>query len=279
MQRKTSIDMGEANKHDDAMPGTPEEVVVSLTSFPAAIGFVRPVVESLLRGSVLPDRIVLYVTMAQFGPEGLPAELTALAGREERFEIRDYPRDIRSYRKLVPALADFPEAVIVTVDDDVAYHRNMLRDLLRLHRQYPRAVLAHRAKRVSPGKPYRRWPKYRWYHFLTRRIHRGFLNIQTGVGGVLYPPHSLKKDMIDPELFTRIAPTADDFWFWAAAVAEGTEIIPVPMGHNKPRGLGKPRELSLKTVNFKAGTDRNTAAFEAILEQYPKIRASIENGR
>ena len=75
--------MGEANKHDDAMPGTPEEVVVSLTSFPAAIGFVRPVVESLLRGSVLPDRIVLYVTMAQFGPEGLPAELTALAGRSK----------------------------------------------------------------------------------------------------------------------------------------------------------------------------------------------------
>lgn len=270
--------MIEANKQDESMPGTPEEeVVVSLTSFPAAIGFVRPVVESLLRGSVLPDRIVLYVTMAQFGPEGLPAALTELAACEPRFEIRDYPCDIRSYRKLVPALDDFPEAVIVTVDDDVAYHRHMLRDLLRLHRRFPRAVLAHRAKRVTPGKPYRRWRKYRWYHFLMRRLHRGFLNIQTGVGGVLYPPGSLRPDMIDPALFTRLAPTADDFWFWASAVAAGTEIIPVPFGRNKPRGLGKPRELSLKTVNFKSGTDRNTAAFESILSEFPEIRERIDN--
>ena len=103
-----------------------------MTSFPAAIPYALQAVQSILNGSVLPDKLVLYLTFAQFGDNGLPQELLALADRSPVFEIRNYDRDIRSYRKLIPALQDFPEAVIVTVDDDVDYHKHMLRDLLRL---------------------------------------------------------------------------------------------------------------------------------------------------
>lgn len=252
-----------------------EQVVVSMTSFPAAIEYAGKAVQSLLNGSVLPDRLVLYLTFSQFTDTKIPDSLLKLAEESPVFEIRDYPRDIRSYRKLVPALDDFPGAVIVTVDDDVDYHPHMLRDLLRLHSTHPHAVLAHRAKLMKPGKPYRSWSKYRWYDFVFKKIHSGFRNIQTGVGGVLYPPDALKRDMIDVELFTRIAPTTDDIWFWAAAVANGTPIIPVPFGHNKPRGLGKPRSLSLKTVNFKTGIDNNAAALEAIIRQFPEIGERI----
>ena len=128
-------------------------------------------VQSLLNGSVLPDKVVLYLTFSQFVEKEIPQELWALAKSNPIFEIRNYDRDIRSYRKLIPALQDFPDAVIVTVDDDVAYHRNMLRDILHLHEQYPDAVLAHRAKRIKLGMPYRKWTKYRWYSFLFKRIH------------------------------------------------------------------------------------------------------------
>lgn len=251
------------------------QVVVSLTSFPAAIPYAVQAIQSILDGSVLPDKVVLYLTFSQFGGTALPQELLTLADRHPIFEIRNYDRDIRSYRKLIPALQDFPDAVIVTIDDDVAYHKNMLRSLLDLHGRMPNAVLAHRAKLMKPGKPYRRWRKYRWYHFLLKQIHTGFRNIQTGVGGVLYPPHALKEEMLDADLFTRIAPTTDDIWFWAAAVANGTPIVPVPFGYNKPRGVGKPRELSLKTKNFKSGTDRNAAALKAIVEKYPVIGQRI----
>ena len=255
--------------------GTKPQVVVSMTSFPAAIPYAVQAIQSILDGTVLPDKMVLYLTFAQFGKNGIPQELLELAESNPIFEIRDYGNDIRSYRKLIPALQDFPDAVIVTVDDDVHYHRHMLRDLLCLHKQLPHAVLAHRAKRMKPGKPYRQWKKYRWYHFLPRRIHADFTNIQTGVGGVLYPPHSLQPEMMDAGLFTQIAPTTDDIWFWAAAVAGGTPVVPVPFGHNKPKGVGKPRTLSLKTTNFKSGVDKNAAALKAIVERYPEIGKKI----
>lgn len=246
-----------------------------MTSFPAAIPYAAMAIQSILKGSVLPDKVVLYLTFSQFGESGIPQDLLSLSKSNPLFEIRNYDRDIRSYRKLIPALKDFPDAVIVTVDDDVAYHRHMLRDFLCLHEQLPNAVLAHRAKRMKPGKPYRKWNKYRWYSFLLKKIHVDFRNIQTGVGGVLYPPHSLKTEMLDVDLFTEIAPTTDDIWFWAAAVANGVPIVPVPFGHNKPRGLQKPRELSLKTTNFKSGIDWNAAALKAIVEKFPAIGKQI----
>jgi len=255
-----------------------KQVIVSLTSFPPAIMYAERAVQSILEGTILPDKIILYLTFSQF-PEGkIPDELQELATKNSIFEIRNYDEDIRSYRKLIPALKDFPDAIIVTVDDDVWYDKNMLRDLLHLHQQVPDVVIANRAKQIKMNAPYRQWKKYRWYNFLTKKLHISFKNIQTGVGGVLYPPHALKPEMINTDVFRDIAPTTDDIWFWAAAVANGTKILPYPFGkHNKPRGLEKPKELALKTVNFKSGIDLNRTAFEKILETYPVIKQRIEN--
>lgn len=249
------------------------QVIVSLTSFPGAIAYAPGAIRSVLRGSILPDKIVLYVTKAEFGEEGLPLEITELEKEHKIFEVRDYPRNIRSYRKLVPALREFPEDIVVTIDDDVDYPADMLKKLLQLHRECPEDIIAHRAKRILADKPYKKWKKYRWYHFLRQRIIRRSDTMQTGVGGVLYPPHSLKAEMLaTDDLFTTLSPTADDIWFWAAAVANGRRVIPVPFGYNKPRGLGKPRELSLKQINFKAGNDRNFAQFQAVVQAFPELR-------
>ena len=125
--------MKESNAHKP-------EVVVSMTSFPQAIPYAVGAIRSILNGSVLPDRLVLYLTFSQFGDAGLPEELTSLSRENPVFEIRNYDRDLRSYLKLIPALADFPDAIIVTIDDDIDYHRHMLRDLLVMHATDPHAV-------------------------------------------------------------------------------------------------------------------------------------------
>ena len=253
-----------------------EKVIVSLTSFPAAIKYAVEAVKSILAGTVLPDRIVLYLNMAQFGETPLPEELMKLIKENSIFEIRNYDPEIRSYIKLVPALEDFPEAVIVTIDDDIIYHKRMLERLLDYHRAYPDRVIAHRVRKIRLDEPYTRWKKYRWKNFLFKRDHAAYGNLLTGVGGVLYPPHVLKEEMMRVELFTKIAPTADDLWFWAAAVANNRKIMPVPFGYNHPREIGKPSEISLMHVNYKSGEDKNKAALDAIMTAYPEIKKKLE---
>ena len=154
----------------------------------------------------------------------------------------------------------------------------MLRDLLLLHKQIPDVIIANRAKKIKLNASYREWKKYRWYHFIFKKLNYNFKNIQTGVGGVLYPPNSLNEEMIHSNVFKKITPTADDIWFWAAAVANGTYILPFPFGkYNKPSGLKKPKNLSLKTINFKTGADLNRIGLEKILKMYPIIKQRVEN--
>ena len=253
------------------------KIIVSLTSFPAAIQFAASAIKSILDGNVKPDKVVLYLTFSQFPNREIPSEITALANQNPLFEIRNYAHDIRSYRKLIPALIDFPNDIIVTIDDDVFYSKNMLRNLLRSHERYPDAIIAHRAKRLKPNASYRKWRRYKWYGFFMNALQPRLSNLQTGVAGVLYPPNSLTPEMLDSKIFMEIAPTTDDIWFWAAAVAKGTKIAPVPFGHCKPRGLGKPIEIQLRFVNLKSGVDVNRAVLEKIFQKYPIIKERIEN--
>ena len=225
-----------------------KKIIVSLTSFPGAISYAEQAIYSILNGTILPDKIVLYITLSRFEDNGIPQGLLKLSNENPIFEIRDYNPDIRSYQKLVPALNDFPNDVIVTIDDDIFYHKNMLHDLIRLHKRLPNAIIAHRVRKVLLNKPYSKWRKY-----------------------------SLDTNMLDSALFSKIAPTNDDIWFWAAAVSKGTYVVPVPGWHHKLVEIGKPREFSLKTINLKPGDDRNREAFEKILEAYPIVKQRIEN--
>ena len=65
------------------------QVVVSMTSFPQAITFAVKALQSLLDGSVLPDKLILYLTFSQFGEAGIPEELTRLAESNPVDKISD----------------------------------------------------------------------------------------------------------------------------------------------------------------------------------------------
>ena len=253
-----------------------QQIIVSLTSFPAAIPYAVQAIRSILNGSLLPDKVVLYLDTQKFPDGKLPPELETLKAESPIFEVRFDPAEIRSYKKLLPALRDFPEDVIVTIDDDINYPPNLLRDLVRLHKRLPHAILAHRVRRIKLNAPYSEWRKYKWYDFIFKRYYLSRLSMQTGVGGVLYPPHSLDETMLDPALFMSMAPTNDDIWFWLAAVSKGTYIVPLPNGRRHAAEIGKPEELSLKTVNLELNNDLNRKALDKALEYYPAIRRKLE---
>ena len=253
-----------------------KKVIVSLTSFPAAIPYAKEAVKSILAGNTLPDKVVLYLTFSQFKDSKIPLELTALANNNSLFEIRNYNEDIRSYRKLIPALKDFPNDIIVTVDDDVKYHKNMLKRLLSRHKKYPNSIVGHRVRRIKLNAKYRKWKCYKRISLLTRSFKPSFRNLQIGVGGVLYPPHSLSEEMLKHEVFMQLAPTVDDIWFWAAAVAKGTKIAPIPFGFWRQPDLGKPLKVTLRNINVSSNIDMNRTVFESVIKKYPTIKQRFE---
>lgn len=124
-------------------------LIVSFTSFPRRIGKVWLVVESLLHQSVLPDKILLYLSKEQFPDElnSLPDNLLSL--QDNLFEIKFVEGDLRSYKKFIYAFQEYPDAYIVTVDDDVFYPKDMISSLVEAHKAHEDCVIARYAHRMT----------------------------------------------------------------------------------------------------------------------------------
>lgn len=202
-----------------------DNLIVSLTSFPGRINDVWKTIESIKMQTVLPSKIFLWLSKEQFPDceSSLPQSL--LRQVDDLFEIRFVDGDIRSHKKYYYAFLEYPGKSIITFDDDVFYDKDVIRCLVECAKSYPNCIIANHAKKISycDGKllPYKDWNKD-IKQFETRNL------IQIGVGGVLYPPNTLDKKVLDRELFMSLTPKADDIWLNAMARLNGTPIVKSP---------------------------------------------------
>ena len=199
-----------------------KEVVVSLTSYPARIDTVHLTVRSLMDQTVKADRIVLWLSEDQFPGRVLPEALCSIG---EPFEVR-WCDDLKPHKKYYYALEEFPDAVLVTVDDDVRYQPDLLERLLNSYVRFPRAVSAMRVNLVTREpdgsiSPYRRWKR----QFSADMFEPRMDLLATGVGGVLYPPGCLDDVVFDRSRIERSCLYADDLWLKYAEVLKGTPVV------------------------------------------------------
>lgn len=205
-----------------------QKVIVSLTSFPARIKYVSKTISSLLDQTLKPDMVILWLGNEEFPnkEDDLPKDLLRL--KEYGLTIK-WCKDIKSFKKFIPAYKEFPNDLIVTVDDDIYYDRNMLEILYKSYLKEPQYIHCHRCTKIyyKNGKIKAKAGGKKYYNYPS------FANKLCGMGGVIYPPNSLYKDITDENLFKTLCPTNDDIWFWLMAVLQGTKVKVVK--HNIPQ--------------------------------------------
>ena len=205
--------------------GVPANVVISFTSFPLRIGKVWLVVESLLRQTVKPKRIILWLSCDQFPTEAaLPRRLLEL--RERGLEIFLRPGDLRSHKKYFYAATELSTENFMTVDDDCFYDSHIVEDIKNVAEKNTRAVIGRWAKEVFWDEAEDRpcWGAQLCCDKVSKNLHFG------GVGGCYYPSASLFPGMLKTELFMKHCPLADDIWINVMCRMAGTTMIAV-----KPR--------------------------------------------
>ena len=213
-------------------------VIISFTSFPARINNVWLVVKSLKNQSVLPEKIILWLSKEQFPKkETIPDSLW----REEDslFEIRMVENDIRSHKKYYYVMQEFPDKTFVTCDDDIYYHPDMLKHLVEASKQFPGCVIANKTRKISFDSEGNMMPYNKWETNQTPLSSENL--IQIGVGGVLYPPKTLHELTLRKDLFFSLTPMADDIWLNCMARMQGTPVVqsamkmlPLPIDSDSP---------------------------------------------
>jgi hypothetical protein len=250
-------------------PGS--NVIVSLTSFPERMYEIHYTLYSLLNQTFKPEKVILWLAEEQFPNKENDIPEQVLKLKENGLEI-EWCENINSYKKLIPVLRKYPNKSIVTADDDLSYEKNWLEKLIKTHEIYPDYVIANRSHTIKFSKgeiaPYKKWKK------ATNSSKPSYLNFLTSGGGVLFPPSSLYKDILNENLFLNLAPNADDIWFWAMTILNNTKIVSPKNSTKKltyinpARERGLTNEITLFSSNKKGGNDIQLAK---VIEHYPEI--------
>ena len=238
--------------------GLPVPLYVSVTSYPRRYPVLAITLRSLLVQSLRPDGVLLWVTDEE--RNALPSDVLRL--ERHGLTIRSGSADLRSYAKLVFTLEAHPEAVVVTADDDTYYWRRWLESLVAAHRREPRSIWSHRAHWITVEPNGSPRPYACWEH-RTARVDGDRL-FPTGVGGVLYPPGALHPDALDRNAFLRLAPQADDLWFYWQAKRVGTTVRRLPTRRPLRTWIGASPGLAEGNV----GRAQNDAQLAALVAAY-----------
>lgn len=254
-----------------------EKVTVSLTSYGRRVSkTLRYSLLSMLHQTVKPDRIVVWLDEQEFSDDSIPGYLRKYIVKYG-IDVRFCP-NIRSYKKLIPSLKAFPSDMIVTIDDDLVYDRHLIELLYMRHCQEPRAIIcsnAHEPRFDAHGiLPYKRWN-------LNTPFSNEILIFPLGGSGTLYPPRSLHHNVFDEEVFMKLAPAADDIWFWVMGLRNGTESV--VLGHSimyMEIDLIHQffhKQSSLKGANL--GANQNDVQLQLVMSHYGMIseREFLEN--
>lgn len=197
-------------------------IIVSLTSYPKRIKTVSLVIRTLLIQTRRPDRILLWLSEEEFPEKNLPEELLELRGYG--LEIRWVADDLKSHKKYYYALREFPNDLVITVDDDMYYHPELVETLYGSFLRHPESISCTLVNLIGTEKgkllPYGRWKKD--YASVEDREMMDLLPV--GAGGVLYPPGCICLERLcDVDSIKRYCPCQDDIWL---KVNEALDLVP-----------------------------------------------------
>lgn len=233
-------------------------IIVSMTSFTPRLNTLYISLGSLFTQSMKPDKIILYLG-DDVDFEKLPT--TLLHYLDLGLEIRRVD-NLKSHKKYYYVMQEYPDDIIITVDDDLIYHKNMIKKLYKSYQNHPNCISAMRTHEIvyhddGVPKPYAEWTKN------SRKYSKPVENLFfTSGAGTLFPPHTLDARVFDKSKFVGLCMSADDVWLNAMAYLKNTGIVNIQLteGERKLIRVNNTQEFALKHVNlYDDGNDRCVA--------------------
>jgi hypothetical protein len=244
-------------------------LIVSLTTYGERLKDIRYTLYSILDQNILPEKVVLWISHDDYEKNLAYIKYLERIFNTPYLDIRK-TENIFSYKKLIPALENFPDCYILTADDDIYYRKNWLKKIWDEHKKNPENIICHVAHKILlKGKevlPYIQWKKN------VRDIKPSFFLFGCGGGGVLYHRLYLHKDVVKEDIFLKLAPTADDIWFYFMVVMNNRKYQVVKRPYNrlkytdiyKEYGLNNKQTLESQNVD----NGRNDVQFASLVKYY-----------
>ncbi len=243
-----------------------KKIIVSFTSYPKRIGMVYKVLETIIRQTVLPDKIILYLSASEFKDFG---KLPDWAKYEKYgFEVHWHEENLRSHKKWFYAFQEYKGDIVITIDDDVLYKEDMIENLLQYHTQFPECVIARNTHLITCEEDGTLAPYERWCDRCAEYVGMPRMDLEAvGNGGILYPTYLFgSKELFRKELFMEKCAYADDLWLKIMEVYYGIATVLSEAYWNDPILKEQQGNSLYQDHNKHGGNDRQ---LEELLKEYP----------
>lgn len=241
-----------------------QKIRISFTSYPGRIYSVVKVVESLWLQTMKADDIVLWLSEEEFPnkDKDLPEQLRNMLG-QNGFRVEWVSDNLKSHKKYYYALQNNAEWVVITVDDDMYYDKEMVQTLLYSYNKHRNAVSARRARVIVKEEDglaeYMSWDAEPNEYVDEERMDLCAI----GVGGVLYPPGYGNKALFKYDDIKQLAENQDDLWLKFNQILGGIPVV-YTMGQEKDIPIENESESCLSIANCVGGA--NNVCIEKLIE-------------
>lgn len=202
----------------------PTNIIVSFTSYPKRFKIIPRTFKSIAYQSLKPDKVILYLAKEECA-ERLPEQLLRL--QKYGLDIVLVDDNLKSHKKYYYSMKDYPNDIIITIDDDILYSRNLIKKLYKSYEKYPSSISAARVHRmkIENGKlcKYNDWDYQ--YRYSKKPSHWLFA---TSGGGTLFPPYLLPELLFNSTYIKKLCYSADDVWLKFMELKNDVKVVYVP---------------------------------------------------
>ena len=227
-----------------------KKLIVSITSYPARIHYVHKVLSTIFAQTMKPDEIVLYLAQEQFpGKESDLPEVLSEVIRSGKVKLR-WVDDLKPHKKYFYAFQEYPDDLVITIDDDVLYAPDMIEILYHSYLRHPNAVSAFRTHLMMFSEQYGILPYEKWILKYNRIVDRPSQQLFcTGSAGALYPVQLFNQDLLNKEAILDHCIYADDIWLKLMEIVCDIPVVIADQRHN-PQIIKESQITKLADINI-----------------------------
>lgn len=250
-----------------------EDIVVTLTSYPARLNKLHLVIRALLHQKMLPKNIVLYLDNNTKSKD-IPKSLKKL--QKYNFIIKENYENLKPHNKYFYAMQEFPDKVIITVDDDLIYDENLISDLYNSYKKYPNCVSARRVHKMTQ-KDNKIESYNNWLWEYKNELNPSHSLLATGCGGVLYPAHIFPKETFNKDDIKKYCLNTDDIWLKFMELKNDIKVVFTNSKIIHPLTIRNSQDSGLMHTNT-SNENRNDINIK-LMEDFTKINLAkyVEN--
>lgn len=253
-----------------------EKVIASLTSFPTRINYVEFAIKSLMLQSYKPDRIILWLAKEQF--EGLELPKSLLKLQDHGLEIKWVDEDLRGHKKYFYIVEEQrPDELLITFDDDIIFSTNCIKNLVRKHKKFPKAVVMSRGYEITFDKKGVLESHTKWKIMSRYGVKKPEKLMHASCGaGCLYPYGAFHKDIRNSTMMKKCASGIDDLWMTMMVILADTKFVKTRYATKYLVTVEGSQEYQLFLENtISDGVDKYEESMRLLSKEYPELKQKI----